>query len=440
MYKYPQGFLFGVATAAAQIEGGAYDDGRGESIWDAFARQEGKIRGGDTPSVACDSYHRFDEDLANLKALGVNSYRLSIAWPRVLPQGTGQLNQKGLDYYKGVFDKLLQANIAPNVTLYHWDLPQALEEKGGWLNRDCIKWFSEYADAMFHAFGGIVPYWVTINEPIAVYVGYGLGFFAPGYSDKLKGNQARHNVLTAHGAAVDVFRASGAQGKIGIVIDIWKRHPATASPEDAALVLDEDEDNWKFYCDRVFAGRYSDYLLAKLGREGTLMEIGPDDMRLGAAPLDFYGMNIYNRVVVSANKEAARAAGGNPLASPAVYEHTITDAVHLVKSLYNLRIPIYITENGFYGRADDEMRKMKDGVVQDDDRIAYLTTMLANVEQLLQEGIDLRGYYLWSLMDNFEWSAGYSLCLGLLHTDFATLARSWKKSAYWYRDYIRSAR
>ena len=196
--KYPADFQFGVATAAAQIEGGAYEDGRGESIWDAFARQPGKIRNGDTPTVACDSYHRFDTDLDNLKALGVNAYRMSIAWPRVMPQGTGQLNDKGMDYYRRAFEKLLAAGISPNVTLYHWDLPQALEDKGGWLNRDSVLWFSEYADKMFSAFGDIIPYWVTINEPIAVYVGYGLGFFAPGYKDIAKGNQARHNVLTAH--------------------------------------------------------------------------------------------------------------------------------------------------------------------------------------------------------------------------------------------------
>ncbi|NLV74615.1 MAG: family 1 glycosylhydrolase [Chloroflexi bacterium] len=435
---YPKDFIWGVATAAAQIEGGARDGGRGPSIWDAYAAA-GKIKNNDTPSVACDSYHRFETDLANLKALGVNSYRLSIAWPRVMPSGTGALNPAGLAYYRRVFESLLEAGIAPNVTLYHWDLPQALEERGGWLSPDSGKWFADYADAMFRQYGDIVPMWVTINEPIAVYVGYGLGWFAPGYKDIARGNQARHNVLTAHGRAVEAFRASDAVGKIGIVIDIWKRHPATDSEADAAMVIDQDEDNWKFYTDRVFAGRYSDYLLKKLGREGTLMTIGPDDLRLGAVPLDFYGLNCYNRVVVSAEKEDKRdpGTGGNPHLEPQFYDRVIYDAVHLLRGLYNLQLPIYVTENGTFFGAEEVPDER--GIVQDRYRQRYLAAMLESVEMLLKEGIDLRGYYLWSLMDNFEWTAGYSVRYGILRTDFTTLARTWKASAYWYRDYIRRA-
>lgn len=435
---FPRDFQFGFASSAAQVEGGGFEDGRGASIWDTFMDRMGE--GVLKPSVACDSYRRFDTDLANLRAIGVNSYRLSIAWPRVLPEGVGSLNQKGMDYYRMVFEKLLGAGISPNVTLYHWDLPQALEDRGGWRNRDSAEWFRDYAEKMFRAFGDIVPTWVTINEPIAVFVGYGLGAFAPGYKNKAWGNQARHNVLTAHGAGVEAFRASGAKGKIGVVIDIWKRIPATDDPADAALALDEDEENWKFYCDRVFRGRHSDYILKKFESEGTLMEMRDEDFRLGALPLDFYGLNYYNTVTVSARKETAVNAGngGNFADDFNHHPEAIADVVKMLVGMYDLRLPICVTENGYCPKHGE--RPAADGVIHDDDRIAYLSAVLSGLERLIGEGYPITGYRVWSMMDDYEWSAGDKLKYGLMHTDFKTFERTWKKSACWYRDFIAGAR
>ena len=348
---FPENFLWGCATSAAQVEGAPFEDGKTPSIWDVMAQKPGKIFNGQTPANACDSYHRFDRNLKNLCDLGVNAYRMSIAWARVLPQGVGQLNQKGMDYYKRAFDALLSHGIMPNVTLYHWDLPQALEDRGGWVNRDSIEWFGEYADKMFTAFGDIVPMWSTINEPIATYVGYACGGFAPGYTNEKWGNQARHNILVAHGKGVEAFRSHHLNSKIGVVIDIWKRHALTDAPEDIAMMVNQDERNWKFYCDPILAGHYSDYILEHLAAEGTLMHMEPDDFRLTAQPLDYFGLNVYNRVPVTANQQVAMdfSQGGNFLNNRTeYYPKAVYDAIHLLHDLYGIKIPIYITENGTY--------------------------------------------------------------------------------------------
>ena len=434
-------FLFGLATSAGQIEGGAHDDGRGESIWDVFAKKPGKIYNGNTPETACDSYHNFDRDLQNLKFMGVDSYRMSISWSRVMPDGKGALNQKGVDYYKRCFDSLLEAGIKPNVTLYHWDLPQALEDQNGWVNRDTIKYFAEYASKMFEQYGDVVPLWATVNEPIATYVGYALGGFAPGRVNEKEGNQARHNILVAHGAAVDAFRASGAKGDIGIVIDIWKRHAIRDTEEDKALVIDQDERNWKFYTDPVLGEKYSDYILSHLQSEGTLMDIYDGDLELMHRPIDFYGLNVYNRVPVSVDQQAAAdfSQGGNFLNNKTeYYPKAIYDAIHLVHDLYGLKIPIYITENGTYFVGDEA--RGADGVIEDDDRIKYISGFLTWLQKALDEGFDVRGYYLWSLMDNFEWSAGYNYRFGIFETDFNTFECKPKKSALWYRDFIKKVK
>lgn len=436
---FPKDFIFGVATSAGQVEGGANEGGRTDSIWDVFARTPGKTHNGGRPTVACDSYNRFDRDLENMKALGVNGYRMSISWSRVLPEGTGRLNQTGLDYYKRCFESLLEAGISPNVTLYHWDLPQCLEERGGFANHDIANWFGEYAEKMFREFGDTVPMWSTVNEPIATYVGYALGGFAPGHTDEKLGNNARHNILCAHGAAVDAFRASGAKGKIGIVVDIWKRHALTDSPEDIAMMKDQDERNWKFYLDPVFTGRYSDYILSALEREGTLMDIHPGDMELISRPIDYYGLNVYNRVPVSADSKivADFSQGGNFLNNRTeYYPKAVYDAIHLLKDLYNINIPIYVTENGTYHDGPEQIDPIT-GIIEDSDRVRYVNGFLEWTKKAIDEGFDVRGYYLWSLMDNFEWSAAYNFKFGIMHTDFETLDVKWKRSAYMYRDFIK---
>ncbi len=441
---FPKDFIFGTATSAGQVEGAAFDDGRTASIWDKFATIPGKTHNGNTPTIACDSYHRFDEDVENLKKLGVDSYRMSLSWSRVLPNGVGELNQKGVDYYKRCFDSLLEAGIIPNVTLYHWDLPQTLEDRGGWKNREVIDWFAEYADKMFRLYGDIVPLWSTINEPIATYVGYAHGGFAPGYTNEQWGNMARHNILVAHGAATKAFRASDAKGKIGVVIDIWKRHALTDSAEDKALVMAEDENNWKFYTDPIFAGRYSDFIIDKMTREGTLPEIKDGDLELTSQPLDYYGLNVYNRVPVTTSQQARMdfSQGGNFLNNRTeYYPKAVYDAIHLMHDLYDLNIPIYVTENGTYFDGEEPFDKTE-GMICDDDRIKYVKGFLEWTEKAIDEGFDVRGYYLWSLMDNFEWSAAYNFKFGIIHTDFNSpeLTRTWKKSAYWYRDFIRNVK
>lgn len=436
---YPKDFIWGLATSAGQVEGGAADDGRTPSIWDVFATKPGKIFNSETPSVACDSYHRFDRDVDMLKYIGVNSYRMSISWSRVLPDGTGKLNPKGVDYYRRCFEKLLENGITPNVTLYHWDLPQAIEDRGGWVNRDSIEWFGEYADKMFKCYGDIVPMWSTINEPIATYVGYALGGFAPGHTNEAWGNQARHNILVAHGKAVEAFRANNIKdSKIGVVIDIWKRFAITDSAEDAALVIDEDERNWKFYCDPILAGKYSDYIIDKLTKEGTLMEMKPSDFELTSLPIDFFGLNVYNRVPVSVNRQAQAdfSQGGNFLNNKTeYYPEALYEAVKLLHDLYHIKVPIYITENGTYSIGNEAIGP--DGIVEDNDRIKYVSGFLKSLERALADGYDIRGYYLWSLMDNFEWSAGSHFKFGVTQVDKDTMELKPKKSALFYRDYIK---
>ncbi len=435
---FPKHFIWGTATSAGQIEGGYLDDGRTPSIWDTFSAKPGKTHNGVTPAVACDSYHQFDRDLKSLIDLGVNSYRLSISWSRVLPNGVGPLNDKGMDYYKRVFESLQQNGIMPNVTLYHWDLPQVLEDRGGWVNRDSIDWFGEYADKMFRAFSDVVPMWSTINEPIATYVGYAHGGFAPGYTNESWGNQARHNILVAHGKAVEAFRALAPQNsQIGIVIDIWKRHALTDSEADRALVVDQDERNWKFYCDPILAGHYSDYILEHLEKEGTLMKMDPHDFERMSQPLDFFGLNVYNRVPISTDQKAVMdfSQGGNFLNNRTeYYPRAVYDAIHLLHDLYDIKCPIYITENGTYSVGEEPVGPS--GMVEDDDRIRYISGFLSWLEKAIDEGFDVRGYYLWSLMDNFEWSAAYNFKFGIATTNFDTGETTWKKSAHFYRDFI----
>ena len=435
-------FLFGVSTAAAQIEGGAAEDGRSPSIWDTFSAQPHKMQSARFFPTACDSYHRFERDLKNLKQLGVDSYRMSISWSRVLPEGTGALNQKGMDYYKYVFESLLGAGIVPNVTLYHWDLPQCLEEKGGWANRDAVGWFGEYAAKMFREFSRLVPLWATVNEPIATYIGYAKGTFAPGHRDERLGNQARHNLLVAHGRGVQAFRAEAdKKAQIGIVIDVWKRYPRTDAQIDLDTVRDEDERNWKFYTDPVLGGSYSPYILEELEREGTLMEIRDGDLEEISRPLDFFGLNIYNRVLISREKrrKGKLLQGGNVQEDASKdYPKVVYDVVKMLREMYDMKIPIYVTENGkatyvheFHGL---------DGMIHDRARIRYMDDFLSWIRRANEDGLDIRGYYAWSLMDNFEWAAGTWMKYGLLETNFRTFETKWKESAYFYRDYIRAYR
>lgn len=437
---FPKDFLWGVATSAAQIEGAAQKDGKGLSIWDVFSRIPGKTANGDLPETACNHYELYKEDVQQMKRLGLNSYRFSVSWPRILPEGKGRINDKGLDFYKRLVDELLKNDIAPNMTLYHWDLPYELQTLGGWLNRDTAKWFGEYAQLLFKEFADRVPLFATINEPIATYMGYATGLFAPGLKSEAFGKQANHNILRAHGEGVAAFRACSSQNsQIGIVVDIWHRHPARPeNEEDIAIALRENEESYLSYLNPVLKGRYSAYLLDKMERDGTMPEIRESDLELISQPIDFFGCNCYNRVVVSAQaaeiKRAMERNGGNFLETGVeYYPRCVYDAITMLREDFQLKIPIYITENGVHNANE---RVGADGRVHDAYRIQYVEGFLKWIHKAIEDGADVRGYYLWSLYDNFEWTAGYSYPFGILHTDYSTQNRTWKDSAYWYQKVI----
>ena len=440
-FRFPKDFLWGVATSAGQIEGAAFEDGRGASVWDTFARIPGKIRNGDLPETACDHYHRYREDVALMRELGVQSYRFSFSWSRVIPDGIGAVNEKGLDFYDRLIDELLKANIVPNATLYHWDLPQGAEDRGGWLNRDCAAWFADYAELMFRKFSDRVPLFSTVNEPIATLVGYGDGGFAPGKKLPKFGWQACHNLLLGHGKAVERFRTvANKQSKVGIVVDIWHRHPARPdNPEDIALAEQGNEESYRFFLGPVFKGKYTDYIVKKLTAQNSMPYTEENDFALIRQKLDFFGLNCYNRVVVSSDAEAAQKAmrhdGGNFLDTGAeFYPKSIYDAIKILYNDYHIDIPVYITENGTF----NETEKVTDGTVHDAQRIRYVQGFLTWLHKAIQEGADVRGYYLWSLLDNYEWTAGYDYKFGIVHTDFATQKRTKKDSAYWYANVIKN--
>lgn len=427
-------FLWGVSTAAGQIEGSVLEDGRGLSIWDAFCRVPGSIRNNDTTDVACSSYKLWKEDVKLLKDLGVNSYRYSISWSRVLPEGKGKINQAGLDYYKRLTDTLLNEGIAPNITLYHWDLPYELHRLGGWLNRDVADWFADYAELIFKEIPDAYMF-STHNEPIATYVGYAKKVFAPGFAVEQYGRQANHNLLLSHGKAVERFRASNSKAKIGIVIDVWNRVPLDPKNEgDVTYAKEQNALAHGNYLSPIFSGKYNDIYLSYLEKNNIKLQLEDKDFALISAPLDFFGLNCYNRMVVSSSganvRETLSQNGGNFLQNgQEYYPDAIYDTVKIVRKDFNVNLPIYITENGVGFRNEQEI----DGVICDDERIKYLTASFNSIKRLLDEGEDLRGYYLWSLLDNFEWTAGYSTKYGI-----HTIDRKPKKSAQFYKEHIKN--
>ncbi|GAB3008635.1 GH1 family beta-glucosidase [Streptomyces pseudoechinosporeus] len=436
---FPRDFVFGTATSAFQIEGAWDEDGKGPSIWDTFGHTPGKVHLDIPGDVTVDHYHRFREDVALMRDLGVDSYRFSLSWPRLLPEGTGAVNRAGIDFYHRLLDELDAAGISPNVTLYHWDLPQALEDRGGWANRDVAQWFRDYAALAFEEFGDRVPRWATLNEPIAIWVGYGMGMFAPGHEDARLGKQAMHNALLAHGEAVRAFRKLGTPGsEIGIVVDIWKQHPATDDPADAAFAARNEDDSFRFFLDPLLKKGYSERNVERLTREGTMPEVRDGDLELIASPVDFLGLNVYSRVVASAKDEGAKwwevnretHPGGNFLDNGMeFYPKAVYDAINLVHDEYGWTGPVYITENG---TVDAEGADPFD----DQERIRYARGFLEWTARAIDEGADVRGYYLWSLLDNYEWSAGFSKRFGIVHVDPDTLERKPKASFEWYRDVI----
>lgn len=443
MSNFPKNFIFGAATSACQVEGAASTDGRGPSIWDTFAGKKGTISDGSTPEPACDQYHRLPEDLALLKELGVDSYRFSFSWSRIFPEGIGKVNEKGLDYYKRLVDGLHQKEILPNATLYHWDLPDALDKKGGWCNREIIDWYAEYASLLFRTFGEDIPMWSTMNEPIATYLGYSGGPFAPARGNEASGRTANHHLLCAHGEAVKRFREEHLiNSEIGIVVDIWHHHPLRPEhPGDCALAELENEKSYRSYLNPIFRGAYSDSLLNYMKEHHCMPEIREGDMELIHQPLDFFGLNCYNRVVDCVDptlleKDREKITGGNFLDNGnEYYPKAVYDAIHILNDDYQIGIPIYITENGTHSCNE----AVVDGKIHDEERIRYLNGFLEWTKKAIGEGMDIRGYYAWSLLDNWEWTAGYSLRFGLVHVDYETQERILKDSAIWYQKVIEEA-
>jgi beta-glucosidase len=439
---FPKGFLWGAATAAYQIEGAVREDGRGETIWDRFCRVPGAISNGDTGDVACDHYHRWRDDVENMRDLGLSAYRFSAAWARVFPQGRGRLNRRGLDFYETLVDGLLAAGIQPALTLYHWDLPQALQDAGGWTNRDTASWFAEYATCMYSHLGDRVKIWMTLNEPwVAAFVGHAHGRHAPGLRDFGTAVQAGHVLLHAHALAVGAFRELGARGaRIGIALDLHHVYPWSDGVSDREAVRRCDGHINRWFLDPVFKGTYpKDMLDLYAGHHVAPHEHPGDAEALASHPVDFLGINYYfpNRVYAS----DAGGLLGYEIGHLEDAQHTAMGWEVHPDSLYELLLrlkadygdpAIFITENG----AAFADRRMEKGQVQDDDRIEYLDGHLRAVRRAIGHGVKLQGYFLWSLLDNFEWGYGFSRRFGITHVDFAAQARTWKKSAGWYQRVI----
>jgi beta-glucosidase len=440
MTSFPRDFLWGVATAAYQIEGAADVDGRRESIWDRFSRTPGKVRNGDTGDVACDHYNRWPEDLALLSDLGIRAYRFSIAWPRVVPDGCGAPNQRGLDFYRRLVEGLRERGIAPFATLYHWDLPQALQDRGGWVNRDCAAWFAEYAATCFESLGDVVDRWITINEPWVVSVlGHGLGIKAPGHRDWREALVVGHHTLVAHGLAVRALRSSRPDSEVGITLDFTPADPASDDPRDVAAAARENGHKNRWFPEAVLRGRYPEDMVEWYEeRLGPLDFVRDGDLALACEPTDFLGVNFYTRLrVADAPQDGVLERRVLPPTGPTtamgweVVPEALTELLVRLRHEYG-DLRIYITENG---AAYDDHR---DGqpVIEDHERVEYLRIHLAAIERAIVAGVDVRGYFAWSLLDNFEWEEGYGKRFGLVYIDFASLERLPKRSALWYRDVI----
>jgi beta-glucosidase len=427
------GFLWGVSTSSFQIEGAAHIDGRGDSIWDAYCRLQGRVKGGDTGDQACDHYHRYVEDVALMRDLGINAYRFSISWPRILPRGRGVTNEPGLVFYDRLIDALLAADIEPWICLYHWDLPQALDDLGGWQNRDIAGWFADYAALVARRYGDRVKRFATFNEPcVFTLFGYGLGWNAPGIADKAALHAAIHHVNLSHGAAVDVLRASVQHVSLGAIHNRQPCFPCSTRVEDASAAQRFSEYwNDAFPYPQQIA-RYPPSLADAIEPYQR-----PGDMALIARSVDWFGLNHYSPHYIKADSNVVGATFGAPPDDvprtaigwpivPGAFRDTLLD-IH-----GRFGLPIYVLENGT--AADDKPDSA--GGVQDTARIAYLQAYTDAMQEAISAGADVRGYFVWSLLDNFEWASGYSQRFGLVYVDFATQRRIPKASARWYSGLI----
>jgi beta-glucosidase len=438
-FQFPGNFLWGAATAAYQIEGFPLADGAGPSIWHRFSHTPGNTFNGDTGDIACDHYHRYESDIALMRDLGLKAYRMSIAWGRILPEGKGRVNQAGIDFYSRVIDQLLEAGIVPNVTLYHWDLPAALDDLGGWLNPDVASWFGDYAATVFDALADKVPMWATLNEPLVVTDGgYMHGNLAPGHRNLFEVPVVSHNLLRAHGSAVQAFRARNAENaKIGIVTNTEPKYAATDSPEDIAAQARGDAYANRHFLDPLFLGKYPEEFPEMFGEAW----IDRDDFALATQPIDFLGVNYYSRGVVKHDDEslpfrikAVKQDGLHTEMGWEVFPEGLTKILVWIKERYG-DIPMYVTENG---SAFADPPKAVDGKVDDPLRTEYMRQHLKAIRSAMMQGVDLRGYYAWSLLDNYEWSHGYSKRFGIVHVNYDTQERTIKSTGRYYSSIIAS--
>lgn len=436
--QFPKNFSWGVATASYQIEGAVNEDNRGPSIWDTFSHTPGKIMNGDNGDIACDSYHRYEEDVKLMKELGVDIYRFSVAWPRIFPNGTGEVNQKGLDYYHRLVDCLLENGIEPMCTLYHWDLPQALQDKGGWENRDTVDAFEKYAEVMFTSFSGKIKKWLTINEPwCASFLSNYIGAHAPGNHDLALAVTISHHLLLAHGKAVSKFREMNIEGEIGFAPNVTWLEPYSRKKEDVEACKRRMGWMVDWFFDPIFKGSYPEFMLEVFERNHAPLHIQEGDMDLIKDSVDFIGINYYESNVGRFNEKGGIFQIEN---IDMGYKKTDLDWFIEPEGFYKVlthitdrygEIPIYITENGICINEGVE-----NGVVNDTRRIDYLKSHITAVHRCLESGVNLRGYITWSLLDNFEWAEGYSKRFGIVHVDYRTLERTKKESYYWYQKVV----
>jgi beta-glucosidase len=432
-HHFPRDFVWGVATSAYQIEGAATLDGKGPSIWDRYCRVPGAIADGSNGDVACDHYHRWAQDLDLVRDLGVDAYRFSVSWPRVQPDGVGAWNPSGLAFYERLVDGLVARGIKPYLTLNHWDLPEALQARGGWAERDTVHRFVEYARQMARHLGDRVASITTHNEPwVVATLGHETGIFAPGIRSRATAMQVAHHLLLSHGLTLQALRAQGCKASLGIVLNLSPVRAATGSPEDIAQARLEDGRLVRWYMDPLFKGTYPEDVLQHLGADAPRVQAG--DLQAIRTPMDFLGLNYYTRSVVSADGSWDVKTSGKPLTDMGweIYPEGLTELLLRLHRDWPLP-PLYVKENGAAFKDVFEH-----GAVHDAERTDYIARHIAAVGEALRQGVPMAGYMVWSLLDNFEWASGYEKRFGIVHVDYATQQRTPKDSALWYRDFLRA--
>ena len=430
---FPSAFTWGVATSSYQIEGAADEGGRGPSVWDTFCRNTQNIADGSNGDVACDHYHLLESDLDLIASLGVNAYRFSMSWSRVQPTGQGAWNEEGFAFYERLIQGLCDRGIAPYITLFHWDLPQALQETGGWANREVCLHFANYAAEVAKRFGDRAASICTHNEPWVVSIlGHEQGIFAPGIKDRKVAYQVGHHLMLSHGMALKKMRAQGCQLPMGIVLNQSPIYPASDSPQDIAKASLDDGIVVRWYMDPLFLGQYPQDVWTELGDDVPVVQ--PGDMEIICQPLDFLGINYYTRNFSSAGETWNVADSGNPVTDMGweIYAPGLTELLCRLHRDYRLPA-VYITENGAAFKD-----QLIDGRVEDVERISYLQDHIQATLNAMKKGVNVGGYFVWSLLDNFEWASGYTKRFGIVHVDYATQRRTLKDSAHWYRGFLKA--